>query len=498
MTTELNNSDIAEIQKQLKIDLSKMVQSVKLDIDANKITNKRFTTKFTKEQVQKYLEDPKKHEKELRDVTKSLCVLSPQFNRLVGYIPDMAMFNCIIVPKLNNINIEDKEKYIKDYYKWGNYLDKLNIQHEFIKIIKSNFKFDTYYGYILEDENGFYIKTLDHNYCKIVSVDDGCFNFAFDFTFFEKEDNEKYLNYYPREFKTRYNKYKKNRKNYRWQELDSDKTICTKFYEDLVDITYPPYCNTFGDLFDISDYKQIDKQSAENENYQLIGLEMETNSKNGEPNNFTVDPKTVLDFYSLIQQSLPEGIGAFISPVKWNTAQFSNSSQSKIDRVQNSTRNFWDGAGVASVLFSSGATNAGTLKYSMLVDTNMLFVIYRQLERWLNRKLKREFNGEVAIKLLDIHRLNQNDFIDQQLKLAQYGVPNKTMLSSAIGLSPIEMLSLNTLECDILDLVNKLKPLSSSHTQSNSDNVGASEKDEGDLSESGQQTRDNSSNENRD
>lgn len=481
-----------------KINFAEMLQKVKLDIDANKHTQKRFTTKFSKDQVQKYLEDPKKYGKELRDVTKALCVLSPQFNRLVEYIPDMAMFNYLIIPTLDKLNVENKDKYLKEYIKWGNYLKKLNIQHEFTKIIKSNFKFDAYYGYILEEKDSFYIKTLDPNYCQITSVDDGCYSFAFNFKFFDDTNNKKFLKFYPEEFRKKYDKYIKNRAKYKWQELEADNTICTKFYEDMIDITYPPYCNTFGDLYDISDYKQIDKQSAENENYQLIGLELETNSKTNEVNSFTVDPSMVLQYYDLIQQSLPEGIGAFLSPVKWNTANFTNSGQAKIDRVQNSTRNFWDGAGVSSVLFSSGATNAGTLKYSMLVDTNMLFVVYRQLERWLNRKLKKEFKNKVSIKLLDIHRLNQSDFIDQQLKLAQYGVPNKTMLASAIGLSPVEMLSLNTLECDILELQDKLKPLSSSHTQSQKGEAGANEKDEGDLTESGQSTRDTSANENRD
>ncbi|MEG2289642.1 MAG: hypothetical protein RSC24_06705 [Clostridium sp.] len=475
-----------------------MLKQVKLDIDANKQTQKKFTTKFTKEDVQRYLEDPKKYDDKLRDVTKALCVLSPQFNRLVGYIPDMAMFNYVIIPKLDKVNVSNKEKYVKEYQKWGNYLENLNIQHEFSKIIKSNFKFDAYYGYILEEKDSFYIRTLNNDYCKITSVDDGCFSYSFNFEFFDKDSNKQYLKYYPSEFKEKYEKYKDKGIKYKWQELNSNNTICTKFYEDLIDISYPPYCNTFNDLYDISDYKQIDKQGAENENYQLIGLEMETNDKDGKPNNFTVDPQTALNYYQLIHNSLPPGIGAFLSPLPWKTANFNSTGQSKSDRVQNSTRNFWDGAGVSSVLFSSGANNAGTLKYSMLVDTNMLFVIYRQLERWLNRKLKRAFNGRVSIKLLDIHRLNQSDFIDQNLKLAQYGIPNKTVLASAIGLSPIEMLSLNTLECDVLDLVNNLKPLSSSHTQSGSSGEsGRPQSDEGDLKESGEQTRKNSSNDNK-
>ena len=496
---KINNNKTNQTEQQSqyeinKLQFAKMIQQIKLDIDANKQTTKKFITQYTKEQIQTYLESPKRYEKELRAVTRALCVLSPQFNRLVEYIPDMAMFCYTLIPSDVATN---PTKALKDYVKWGKYLDNLNISHEFNKIIKSNFKYDVYYGYVLEEADSFYIKTLDADYCKIVSIDDGCFNFAFDFSFFDVSDNKAFLEFYPKEFSQKYNKFKAEGYNFKWQELDSNYTICTKFYEDMIDITYSPYCNTFNDLYDISDYKQIDKQSAENENYQLIGLQLETMNGAKESNAFSVDPTMAMEYYSLIQNSLPEGIGAFLTPVKWDSVNFTNSNQSKIDRVQNATRNFWDGAGVASVLFNSGATNAGTLKYSMLVDTNMLYGLYRQLERWLNRKLKKQFSGKVSINLLDINRLNQGDFVDRYLKLAQYGLPVKSTVCSAVGLSPTKMLALNSYETDVLELHTKFIPLSSSYTQTGDNASGRPQSDETDLQESGQATRDSSANDNR-
>ena len=473
-------------------DFAKILNQIKLDVTLNKATTKKFTTKFTTDQIKTYLENPQKYEKELRSVVKSLCALSPQFNRLVSYIPDMAMFNYILIPKIESKT--NVAKVLKDYNKWGAYVQNMNIQHEFVKIIKSNFKYDVYYGYVLEETDSFYIKTLDPDYCKIVSIDDGCFNFAFDFAFFDQSSNKEFLDFYPKEFKSKYNKYKSSGNDFKWQELDSTYTICTKFYEDMIDITYPPYSNTFSDLYDINDYKQIDKQTAENENYQLIGFELETKDNSAEANNFKVDPYMAMEYFNLIQKSLPDGVGAFLSPVSFKTIDFNKNGQSKADRVSNSTRNFWDSAGVADVLFSSGATTAGTLKYSMLVDTTMLYGLYRQLERWLNRKLKREFKGKVSLKLLDINRLNQVDFVDQHLKLAQYGVPSKLLLASAIGLSPMDSYSLSELENSILDLSTAWKPLSSSHTNSGDEgNENNSKKDE-DLSENGEKTRNNESN----
>ena len=490
-----NQQENQDNYKKNKVELEKMLQQIKLDINANRPTSKQFTTKYTKEQVQRYLESPRKYEKELRAIVKSLCVLSPQFNRLVEYLPDMAMFCYRLIPTDVSTN---KNKAKKDFIKWTKYVDKLNIQDEFIKVIKSNYKYDVYFGYTLEESNGFYIKTLDADYCKITSINDGCFDFAFDFSYFDGYENKQYLPYYPKEFQTKYKLYRDDTSNMRWQELSSENTICTKFYKDMEDIVYPPYCNTFSDLYDISDYKQLDKQSAENENYQLIGLQLETINGAKEANSFAVDPTTATEYWSLIQQSLPDGIGAFLTPVKWDTANFSNSSQNKMDRVENSTRNFWDGAGIASALFSNSADTGSTLKYSMLVDTNMLFVIYRQLERWLNRKLKNQFGGKVAIQLLDIHRLNQQDFIDNILSLAQYGLPVKSTLCCAIGLSPLQMLTLNNYENDVLELDKQFIPLQSSYTQSgNSNNNDAKPTlDDTQISDAGMKNKDNNNNDN--
>ena len=84
--------------------------------------------------------------------------------------------------------------------------------------------------------------------------------------------------------------------------------------------------------------------------------------------------------------------------------------------------------------------------------------------------------------------------MDQHLKLAQYGVPSKLLLASAIGLSPMDSYSLSELENSILDLSTAWKPLSSSHTNSGDEgNENNSKKDE-DLSENGEKTRNNESN----
>lgn len=492
-------------QDRSRLMFAQMLKQVKYDIDANRQTRKKLITTYTKEDISKYLESPERYGKELRDVTKSLCVISPQFNRLVRYLPDMALFRYMVIP--NTTDVSSNDKIQKNFISGCEYMRKLNIENEFRKIIQTNFKYDAFYGYCIEDKNSFYIKQLDNNYCKIVSRVDGNFCFAFDFSYFDANDNSKFLPMYPLEFRTKYNIFKTKGYDYKWQMLEPENTICTKFYDDMPDITFPPYCNLFGDLYDINDYKQLDKQKAENENYHLIGLQLETNSKDLKSNSFTVDPDLASDYYEIIQESMPDGVGVFLSPVKWDSVDFNSDNTNNLDRVQNSTRNFWDGAGVSAVLFNSGSSTAGTLEYSMLVDTNMLYGIYRQLETWLNTRLYSNFKNKVRVKLFDVTQLNKEKYQDEFLKMCQYGLPVKMSLSSLMGFNPIDTMDLCKLENDILELHDKFIPLSSSHTQSSSDDGGSGKTEDNlggrpqeeatDLKESGEQTRDSGANDNR-
>ena len=81
------------------------------------------------------------------------------------------------------------------------------------------------------------------------------------------------------------------------------------------------------------------------------------------------------------------------------------------------------------------------------------------------------------------------------LKACQYGVPMVSYYCASQGLGQAEMDCMNFLENDILDIKSTFIPLQSSSTQSGSNGNGATDeggappKDIEDLSESGEQNR---------
>ena len=115
------------------------------------------------------------------------------------------------------------------------------------------------------------------------------------------------------------------------------------------------------------------------------------------------------------------------------------------------------------------------------------------IERVINRKLKQDSGKyKFKINILDVTQFNQKEYLDNLLKVSTYGYPVKLAIMAVFGYTPSDVYGMTILE-EVLDLVNKWKPLQSANTMSgdSSDEGGRPQKDSDELSEAGVQTREN-------
>lgn len=490
------------------LDFAKKINSTVANNLVDSQKKKKFSNKFTQDNVIEYLEDPVKYEKELRNLSTVLTTISPQYQQIISYMPSISKFVPIVVPNLDkftssNGGTVDIEQFKKEYMEVTAHVEKLNIPHEFQRITGINSRDDVFYGYIHETDDSFYIQQLDSDYCKISMVSDGVFNYQFDFAYFDRNTSIKgiegnLIDSYPKEFKKKYNLYLKDKSRYKWQELDEDKTICIKMLEELT-FPFPPFSSLFNDLADLSTYKDLTKTKTKVDNYKFIGMEIPRNEKDGKVDSFSVDPNTALQFYEMLLSNLPEGIGAFLSVTPFKDINFGSGTITDKDNVNRAEDNVFTSSGISPINFGKGASTSTGLKASNLVDSARLFKLYRQFERWLNRKFKKEYNGKFTIKLLDVTVFNLNETIDEMLKLSQYGLPVKLQLSALCGVTQGLERGLTFLEDRVLNLSTEWKPLASSHTTSGSDNNGGAEEVSDDnLSDEGEKSRDADGNIDRD
>ena len=157
----------------------------------------------------------------------------------------------------------------------------------------------------------------------------------------------------------------------------------------------------------------------------------------------------------------------------------------------------------------SGASSGSELKYSIINDSGDIFRIYRMIEDWVKLQtnlIAMQGNGNNFItdnyrfsyKILDMTIFNQTDFIDNELKMAQNGIPNKMRLCSANGMPPVEMLGNSFIENELFnDVFDNWQVLKTSYTQpsdSSENNGGRPAMDETEISEITQNTHDNDGN----
>lgn len=478
-TNEAKTDLSQELEQQyFKLDFSQLARAIVQDIDGGGNGSIMFSS-FPKDRVITALQNPQKNEKTLRDLSNFLYILSPHYRRLCNYHAEAPLLNHMISPHKLDIDKVNVKQFKKAYNDNLNLIENMNIKHEFAKILQIAYREGIFYGYEYETDESYFIQKLNPDNCRISSTEDGVYNYQFNFQYFEM-DETKLENYAP-EFTTKYNLFKNSKKNRKkgedlqWQELESENTICIKTDETIV-YPFPPFSGVFSDIYEIEDYKALKKANSEMQNIAILTGTIPMNDKSDVANDFKVTLDTAINFGNQITTQLPDQVGFILSV--YDDMKMFKLSDDKVgtDKVSEAVGNFWNSTGVSKNLFTDGGTTNATVRASVITDEQSVFIMLRQLERWVNRKLKLT-GGKYKFKfeLLNVTNQNQAEKVAEELKMAQFGIPNKIRLITSSGVGQQSIEGINYLELDVLGL-GELVPLQSSHTSSNANAVTGGEK----------------------
>ena len=233
-----------------------------LGIEENRrnLTFTKTLHKYRTEDVDKWLEQPSRFQKELRDLSLFLAQSNTIYFRALHYMASMAQICPVLLPN----EVGDPLQMKKEYEEVASWLEKLNLSHEMVKVFASVFTEAVFFGLEYETDGSYYIKKLNPDYCMITATNDGAYCFRFDLSFFDRDTTIGLLESYHmiwNGFSKGYAKYRKNSK-YRWLELPIDQTICIKINE-ASEHNIPPFVSVFGDLCHLADYKNLNKISVE-------------------------------------------------------------------------------------------------------------------------------------------------------------------------------------------------------------------------------------------
>lgn len=491
-----------EEQKRLRAEFATELKNVLQLFDPEKIPN-RTTTTYNRETLRTYLRNPATdtNNKSLRKLSAYLYTISHVYRRMVNFKAEQ--INCktwTAYPIVSMVEENDAEAILREYERVVNIVTNMHMETQIFKMMLQLWKNGVTYGYTYGDPEGegsFYIHLLDPDYCKInsASFDQGVLGFLFDMSYFR--GNEDLLEFYDPEFETLYNEYQRD--NIRWKQLPLERAICFKIDLDNLDYAIPPLSGLLESIISLTDLQAVQDEVDALENYKMIWGKLDTLNGTKTPNDFAVDLDLAIAFMNKVNAASPDNVGYAVSPLDLNTIEFNSNNASDTNVLSKAYMNLIETNG-SIIMNSNKITNSASFKLALKAECEDAMAPTTQINAWLKFYLKYNYNVEtIAAEYSDVSPYFMDDEIEKFTKLAGLGVPVKTELAAMIKANPQKSYGMDFLERELLGLGTKrwTNPLVSTNTMSGNAVVegdGAPEKDDGDLTDEGEASRDKDTN----
>lgn len=456
-----------------------------------------YTVKPTEENVTRWLNNPREHEKELRECSYFLFDAIQHYNRSLSYLANILSFNYELIP-LNPPSLTDDLKIIKLYQKQrqrtNDWLRYFRIKEQCMNIMTDVVRSGgaCYYVRDNNENDGIYLQKMPEDYTVVNGRTDVLgYTYSMNMSFFYQFPEA--MEGFAPEFTDYYKLFlsKKeilNEKANPWRLMPYEKGIVFKWDDSRTDMI-PPLSGTMRDAISIDNYKEIMRLNMELQNYTLLYLQAPTD-KDGKP---TVDAPQIANYIALTQSLVNPTTSVISTPMKMDHVDFKNASE-KDDIVGTGEQQYWSSAGIAGGIFGSNNSSSVGLKYSIQSDYEYTRHMYDQFERFINYKLSKidgKFNFK--IKFLRYCPFFQDDERKNTLSACQSGLPPERLFAT-YGYEPYEVEGVlkNSIINETRDM---MMPLLSSFTQSN--DKGRQEKSSSEIDDAGVVTRDGEYNENK-
>lgn len=456
-----------------------------------------YKHRYTKADIIEYLSNPKQYEKDLRHAVRFIYHASPHFHRLIQYFAGLSDLAYFVSPYKIDPQKANPQRVKANYHKVLNALSSMKIVSQFRKILLVSLREDVFYGIFRAGDDDILVQQLPSDYCRITSVEGGVPNVTFDFRYFDRFPEN--LANYPAEFTAKYNQYRlavKNRTNeYNpfWIELDAPDAFAIKCNNDMLDCAIPPFSGVLPEVFDIESYKELKMEGTELENYAMLAMRIPMTNE-GE---WGIDLGKAKDFWENLDSVLPDRVGSVLTPMPIEKFSFEHSDSSDPDTVTESEQNLFTAAGVSSLLFNNSRASSNSLLLSIKADQSITYGVVKSIEDVINRYIQsKQYGRYFKVTFLDCSPFNRSEVGDAYLKDATYGLPTISMHAASQGLGQAEIDTMSFLEGRVLGLQDIFRPIQSSAQMSsedmNSGQAGAPQKDIGELTDSGEQSREDS------
>lgn len=489
---------------------------------------------YTREKIRALLKDAEKNSFEIRQAAEYVRNNILQFERAEQYFISLFSFKYYLLPKRSINKFSDFKKSKEKIYK---FLESLRIKEQFPRITADVIKNGC--GFYLYSKKGdvFDFLRLPIDQCRITGVRSTygmCFEV--DAFYFQKLYGlgmvaPEIYDYYKDLIEEKMSPAERDKngeikrdKNGNIKRKKRQKGINERIFIPISPlhgccITADPYRGTkvpllaalLPDSLDILEYKNIQKQKSILETWCIIPQVI--------PYDSVEKPKVPLQLakqtIAALQTALPQGVVTFSTPLEVQNPITLQSSNTQENITGLGEQNFFSAVGIAGNVMGVGeAKNQAVLDFSNLTDFGFVSYIYGQFDSIVNLLIMIYVNeNDWKVKFFGNSYRHDKEIKDASSMFSTNNLPAE-YLGANLGFEPQEfeyMLEMG----DKSKLKDLMKPLVSQFQQSSSQNVstnkqqtnsnsnasttegGRPQKDVDELTDSGQQAREDETNANR-
>jgi hypothetical protein len=482
-----------EALNPIHYDKREMIQFEKLSEGVYAINYKTKPTyiKYTNEQVMRALEAS--NVSTLRIMSHYFFNVSGEYRRILHYFSSILTFDYLVIPS----SYDDSVDYSKTLDKVLKYTDNANIKevNRFVALI--TLLDGIFYGYERTLNENTVLQQLPFEYCRSKFKINNNHAVEFNLRFFDQyKDSEQKIEVFssfPDEFFEAYLDYKKGNST-EWVMLNPNFARCHK----LTDNQTPFFSTIFPELINLTDYKEMDKSKDNMDLYRLIVQKLPLDKNSGLPLLKLEEGQALhRNAKKMISQ---EGIDVLTTPLDVESVNLQEKGQTLKDNIERANNRVFNTAGISKLLLNSGSDGGSIgLSNSLKVDEALLFSLLDQNKLWYENRftlINKDRKVYYEILFPPITIFNRKEMYDLYKEGATLGY-SKLMPLTAMGIKQTTFMSLIKYENDYLKLLDKMKPLATSYTQTDNAGAGAPKKDDTKLSDKGLKTRNTDANKNR-
>ena len=412
----------------------------------------------------------------LRELSRYYYRTNSNYRNNIDFLAHLPLYEYMVFPIFDNEG--SRAQILKTFKNACSFVDHLDLANILAHITTEWLLNGIYYGILREEGEKVTVQDLPLDYCRSRFKDLNNLNILeFNITYFDHIHDEDYreeaISTYPEEIQKAWRAWKLNKKLVDpWVSLPASAGGVT--FSFISDQT-PLLIASIPELKKLDDATGREEKRDENELYKILIQQMPIDSK-GE---LVFQLEEVGDIHDSVAEMLSDidtvDVLTTFGEAKMENLQDSSAASQTTDRLLKYRKNAWGALGRGEILFNP--ENSSTLAYQIKKDESLMIGYLNAYETWIRFLLNERFTRKglkFDFEILPITVFNRADLQQTYFRGAQFGY-SKMAAGVAMGIRQTDQLSIMDLENDLLKMSDKMIPLQSSYTTSNSQNNSSGE-----------------------